>query len=75
MDSTAGKPMAKEQLMWLIKKGDLILSANPAEVKQVFTKAFSETDARNGYLCIYTYGHDDIPNRLANAENGKFNIL
>jgi hypothetical protein len=64
-------PMAIEQLLWLIKKGDLILSNEPKVVKKFFTKTFSETEERIGTLPIYSYDDDDIPERLANAQCGK----
>ena len=63
--------MAKEQLMWLIKKGDLILSDDPKVVNQQFTKSFLETDLRKGQLPIYAYDNDDIPERSFNSQNGK----
>jgi hypothetical protein len=60
-----------EQLLWLIKKGDLILSHEPKVVKQRFAKTFSETDPRTGTLPIYSYDDKDIPDKLANSERGK----
>jgi len=60
--------MAMEQLLWLIKKGDLILSDEPKVVKQRFAKNFSETDPRTGTLPIYSYDDKDIPERLANSQ-------
>ena len=64
-------PMAIEQLLWLIKKGDLILSDQPKVVKQFFTKSFSETEKMTGIIPIYSYDDDDMPERLANAQCGK----
>ena len=71
VDPLTKKSMAKEQLMWLIKKGDLILSDEPRVVKQSFTKNFSEMDLRKGTIPIYAYYDDDIPGRFANSQNGK----
>ena len=62
---------AKEQLMWLIKKGDLILSDDPKVVKQQFTRCFSETDLRKGQMPIYAYDDDDIPERFSTSQDGK----
>jgi hypothetical protein len=64
--------MAKDQLLWLIKKEDLILSNEPKEVTGTFTKNFTESGPRNGTIPIYAYDgdRDDLPDRLANAENG-----
>ncbi|KAN0071932.1 hypothetical protein V8E54_009661 [Elaphomyces granulatus] len=61
-------PMAQEQLLWLIKKGDLILSDGPKVIEQRFAKTFSETDPRTGTLPIYSYDDKDIPERLANSQ-------
>jgi hypothetical protein len=67
--------MAKDQLMWLIKKEDLILSNEPKEVTATFTKNFTETGPRTGVIPIYVYDgdRDTIPNRLANSQNGLLN--
>jgi len=62
-------PMAMEQLLWLIKKGDLILSNEPRVVKQNFSKSFSETETRTGTIPIYSYDDDDIPERIAYAQH------
>ncbi|OXV10191.1 hypothetical protein Egran_02048, partial [Elaphomyces granulatus] len=60
-------PMAME-LLWLIKKGDLILSDGPKVVEQRFAKTFLETDTRTGTLPIYSYDDKDIPERFANSQ-------
>lgn len=64
--------MAKDQLVWLIKKEDLILSNEPKEVTAPFTVNLTETGPRNGTIPIYAYDgdRDRLPDRLANAENG-----
>lgn len=71
-DSLTTTAMAKDQLMWLIKKEDLILSNKPKEVTATFTKNFTETGPRTGSIPIYVYDgdRDRIPDRLANAQNG-----
>ena len=71
VDPITKTPMAKEQLRWLIKKGDLILSDKPEEIKQQFTKNFLETGQRKGEMHIYAYDYDDIPERLSNSQNGE----
>jgi hypothetical protein len=70
VDPITKTPIAKEQLMWLIKKGDLILSDKPEEIIQQFTKNFSETDQRKGEMRIYAYDDDDIPERFSISQNG-----
>ena len=73
VDSLTKMAMAREQLMWLIKKGDLILSDQPKVVKRWFTMNFPENGPRRGIIPIYAYDDDDIPKRLGNSKNGKLN--
>jgi len=73
VDSLTKTAMAKEQLMWLIKKGDLILSDQPKVVRRWFTMNFPEQGPRRGMIPIYAYDDDDIPERLGNSKNGKLN--
>ncbi|KAH0558449.1 hypothetical protein GP486_004895 [Trichoglossum hirsutum] len=61
--------MAREQLLWLIKKGDLILSNEPKVAQQRFTRNFYENGSRKGKIIIYAYDDDDIPERLYNSES------
>jgi len=75
VDPLTGKPMAKEQLMWFFKKGDVILSNEPRAVKHSFHKIFSENDLRNGGVPIYAYDADDIPERFAHSRNGKLKFI
>ena len=63
--------MAGEQLIWLIKKGDLILSDEPKVVKQQFTQNFPEMGLRKGKIPIYAYYDDDIPERFSDSQNGR----
>jgi len=58
--------MAKDQLMWLIKKEDLILSNKPKEVAATFTKNLTETGVKTGTIPVYVYDGDRgrIPERL-----------
>jgi len=72
-DSLIKMAIAKEQLMWFIKKGDLILSNEPKEVKRWFTINFPETGSRKGIVPIYTYDDEDIPGRFSNSQDGKLN--
>ncbi|KAI9773911.1 MAG: hypothetical protein M1840_006137 [Geoglossum simile] len=61
--------VAKEQLLWLIKKGDLILSDKPKMVKQSFTINFPGMGQRKGKIPIYAYSDDDAPDRLCISQN------
>lgn len=64
--------MANDQLIWLIKKDDLILSSEPKEITADFIQNFTETSARAGTLVIYAYDgdRDRLPDRLVNSESG-----
>jgi hypothetical protein len=76
VDALTNTPMAKEQLIWMIKKGDLILSNEPKTVKSSFSKNFTEQDGRTGSFRIYAFDGDDLPDRLANAQKGSsFSLL
>jgi hypothetical protein len=61
--------MAKEQLLWLIKKGDLILSDEPKVVRQIFNKTFSKTEPRIGTIPIYSYDDHYPPERFNEYEH------
>jgi len=63
--------MAKDQLRWLIKKGDLMLSNQPKMKREWFTISFQEHGPRDGAIPIYSYRYDDLPYRCDNALNGK----
>jgi hypothetical protein len=70
VDPLTKNTMAEKQLVWLIKKGDLILSNEPKIVKTTFNRNFTEQDTRTGKFQIYAFDGDDLPDRLANAQNG-----
>jgi hypothetical protein len=72
VDPLTKMAMAKEQLMWFIKKGDLILSDQAREVRRWFTMNFPENGPRKGVIPVYAYDDDDIPDRLSNSKEGKF---
>jgi hypothetical protein len=72
MDSLSGSVIAKDQLIWLIKKGDLILSDQPREATATFTKYVTKTGDRTGYIPIFAYDAEmyEAPDRLASALAG-----
>jgi hypothetical protein len=72
VDLISKTSMAKDQLMWPIKKDDLILSDQPKEATATFTKKVVNKDFTKGTIPIYVYDgrRDRIPDRLADAENG-----
>jgi hypothetical protein len=69
-DPITGTAVAKDQLMWLIKKGDLILSNKPKEVTGPVTMQFKESSPRTGSILIYAYDRDKLPTSLASCERG-----
>jgi hypothetical protein len=76
VDSMTRVAMAKDQMKWMIKKGDLILSNNPKEVKGTFISNFKEEGPKpSGAIPIYAYEGDDLPDRLANSESGSLPSL
>jgi hypothetical protein len=68
VDPITEAPMANEQLLWLIKKGDLILSDEPIVVTQIFNKTFSKTEPRTGTIPIYSYDYNDLPEKIYEFE-------
>ncbi|KAH6724439.1 hypothetical protein DL95DRAFT_464978 [Leptodontidium sp. 2 PMI_412] len=70
LDPLTKTAMAKEQLKWLIKKGDLILSDEPKEVRAgPIDFNFTENSSRRGTIPIYSYDGKDTPDRLAIYES------
>jgi hypothetical protein len=70
MDSFTERTMANAQMIWLIKKGDLILSNTSKMAEEMVTFKFWEKDSRKFGLCVYEYLDDDLPVRFANAREG-----
>jgi hypothetical protein len=72
-DLMTNNDMAQQQLTWLIRRGDLILSDARTETEKEFKFHFLETDDRKFSLPIYEYPHDDddVPDRFETGQNGK----
>ena len=62
------------QVLWLVRKADLILSDQPSVIEQTFTKKFSASDLRNDKIPVYAYD-DDIPEERPIPRNGKLIIF
>lgn len=64
--------VAEERFAWLIRRGDLILSDEPRVAEQEFTRTFDQNGSGVLNLEIYSYSEeeDDVPTRVANAQNG-----
>jgi hypothetical protein len=74
-DPLTQSSMAEGQLMWLIKKGDLLLPQKPKTLEQMFTYKFPEKSIRKGRIKVYTYADDDAPERVSNAGAGSLLIF
>lgn len=72
VDLISKTSIAKDQLTWLIKKDDLILSDQPKESTATFTKKVRNKNSTDGAIPIYLFDgrRDRIPDRLADAEGG-----
>jgi len=62
--------MASAQMIWLIKKGDLLLSNTLKEAEEIVTFRFWEKEGRKFGLCVYEYPDDDLPTRFLTAREG-----
>lgn len=70
-DSITNRKLADGKMVWLIKKGDLVLSDKPKIGTHRFTWSFKAKDTRNFHLPIYEYSKDDTPDKYANSASGK----
>jgi len=62
--------MAQGQLLWLLNKGDVVLSNKPYKAVQDITVSFTKTEKRQGTVTIYRYSDDDRPTRFHIAKEG-----
>jgi hypothetical protein len=70
-----GKMIARNQMRWLIGKGDVIASDKPTVKEHKFVVRFreNETEKKKGSVVIYSYPEDKHrPTRLSNARKGKW---
>jgi predicted HTH domain antitoxin len=70
ISSLTKKDVARDQLKWLIKKGDLILSDQVRAVSGTLKVDFKEMELKRGSIPIYAYDDDDLPDNLTHARNG-----
>ncbi|KAF8851719.1 hypothetical protein BDZ45DRAFT_730704 [Acephala macrosclerotiorum] len=68
-DTILNMDMAKDQLRWLIKKGDLVLSNRIKEVSRPFDRMFTEYGSKKGTIPVFAYNYDDLPERYDNSHN------
>ncbi|OAL26658.1 hypothetical protein AYO20_09999 [Fonsecaea nubica] len=56
------------QLLWMLNKGDLVLSDTPTTVSQLISLSFRENDKAKRHLTVYSYSDDeDRPNKIKNS--------
>lgn len=73
LDEATGFWLAKDQLKWLIKKNDLILSGEILERRCVSKHVFPVSGPREGSIFIYSCRWDEPPPRL--SKNGMLTSL
>jgi len=67
-----GLQVAQGQMLWMINRGDLILSDDPHTVSQVIMTSFKEADSKDRKLTVYSYpDDDDRPTTITNSLDGK----
>ena len=71
MDSVAVPASAEQELMWLIRRGDLLLSGQHKEVIQHLSFHFQESYGRKRKVPVFEYADDDVPTFYETAESGK----
>jgi hypothetical protein len=69
-DSFTNRTMASAQMIWLVKKGDLLLSNQLKVAEEMVTFKFWEKDSRRFGLCVYEYSDYDLPDRFVTAREG-----
>ncbi|OQV06071.1 hypothetical protein CLAIMM_10703 [Cladophialophora immunda] len=52
-------PIVEGRLLWMLSKGDLVLSDSPTTVSQMISLSFRDTDKTKRQLTIYSYAGDD----------------
>lgn len=62
--------MAKQQLTWLIRKGDLLMAGDGRTVEKPLVASFREGGTRVFNLPIYEYLGDKTPDRFKIAHEG-----
>ena len=71
VDTVTNNSIAPNQITWLVKKGDLILSNEGRTTEKFFTFPFQENGERRFDLPIYEYEDDDLPDQFENAREGR----
>jgi hypothetical protein len=68
--AVTGKVEAKGQIVWLVKKGDLLLPKEPRTMEHFLQWNFAEGKERRVSLPVFQYPDDDLPDRYETAHEG-----
>jgi hypothetical protein len=73
VDSTTGKRMSKDQMLWIVKRGDLILPHSRQGAEAFLTFNFRDIDEKVVTIPVYKYLEDDdlLPVQLQGARYGE----
>jgi hypothetical protein len=74
LDDVLDKRTSKQQLSWLLKRGDLILLSKPYKNKETAIFSFTDDDPRMFEIPVYEYTDDDdwLPTHVEGREGGEF---
>ena len=72
-DPVSNTVIAKDQLKWLIRKGDVILSNEHKKRQKLITIEFEEFSPKTGKIPIYAFDFDNLPSRLCDSLGGRLN--
>jgi hypothetical protein len=66
--------LVEDQMLWFLKKGDVILSDNPLVVEKPFAIRFAVNDSsrRRGRLSIFASSEDEPPDTYQTSIHGKY---
>jgi hypothetical protein len=67
IDPFDGTKKAKDQMVWLIKKGDAILSKEPKHASITLTRRFARRDPKIFRTLLVSYDDDNAPQRFADV--------
>jgi hypothetical protein len=73
-DPVTGKTMGKDQMTWIVHRGDLVLLSSEESQGTLFALNFRQSDTKVFTIPIYQYLDDDDnpPIRLKGAAKGKY---
>ena len=75
-DNVTNRDMARGQISWPIRKGDLLLSDETKVAEKECHFTFLETGNRKFKFSVYEYADDeDVPTRFQIAQNGTQKLL